>query len=70
MRLYMFDAFVAEGKPEEVATYTFLLLDLLKYKSDKDDAAQAKKEMDLMEKFGNMTFQQLRDMEMGEEGEK
>lgn len=69
MKLYFMDMFVAEDSPVNCAIYTYCVLDALKQKSDMEIKEKAKKEMDLMEKLGNMTFEELRKMEREEDGE-
>lgn len=60
MTLKLFDSFVAEGEPEEIAAYTFIVLEWLQQKSEQREAK-------FLKKFGNMTFEELRRMEMGED---
>ena len=67
MKLNMYDGFVAEGEPGEIAAFTFILLEFLKHKSDKEKEELAQKESVIFKEFGNMTFEELRRMEMGED---
>ena len=66
MTLNIFNSFEASGEPEEIATYTFLVLEWLKYKSNE---RTDQKESEFLRKYGHMTFEELRRMEMGEDME-
>ena len=55
------------GSPADMAYYTVVLLYLMKYKTDKDAEDDARKELELFEKFGNMTFEELLKRERDEE---
>lgn len=69
MKLYMMDCFVAEGDPGEIAVYLCMFLDLLKHKEEKENADRVRKEVNIFERLSNMTFNELRKMEMGEDDE-
>ena len=47
------------GDPTDIAYYTFAVLSMMKFKSDHEAEEVAKKEAELFEKFGNMTFEEL-----------
>lgn len=63
----MGDMFAVTGEPGEVAFYTFVLLRLIKAQSDHDAEDLAKKEIDVLNKLGNMTLEELMKRERDDE---
>ena len=63
MKLKVFDAFVAEGEEAELATYTIMLLDLLKHMKEREDKLDAAREVSAFEKFLNMSFAEMMNLE-------
>ena len=65
MKLTMFDAFVIEGEPTELAFFMSMVLCVLK---DKDESDKKKEVESWMAKYGDKTFDELMRMERdGEE---
>lgn len=58
-KLSMFDIFVAEGTELECAMYTTALLELLRRQDESNKEKAAKHELEMLEKFGSMTFEDL-----------
>lgn len=67
MKLYCMDVFVAEDTPINCAIYTAAMLDIFKQIHKKNSEEEAQKEMDLTEKLGKMSFEELFRQEMGED---
>lgn len=64
MKLNVFNAFVAEGEPADLAMFLFVLICGLQQKTDDDK----KKEVDeWLKKYGDKTFEELMRMERDEE---
>lgn len=61
------DFIKVRGDPTDIAYYTFAVLSMLKFKSDHEAEEVAKKEAELFEKFGNMTFEELMKQEREKE---
>lgn len=59
LELYIGNFIKVCGDPTDIAYYTFAVLSMLKFKSDHEAAEVAKKEAELFEKFGTMTFEEL-----------
>ena len=59
MTLTIGGVFCAEGSPEEISAYAFIMLNLFKKQKETEDAEFAKKEAKLFEKLGTMTFEEL-----------
>ena len=69
MQLKVCGFIVAEGDEPELCTYTAMLIDMMVMVFEKREKDKIRKELDLNELFGNMTFDQLRKMENEEDGE-
>ena len=48
-----------KGDAQELAVYTAMLLWLIKKVTKTEEEKEAQKELELLEKFGNMTFEDL-----------
>jgi len=57
------------GEPDAVALYTFCLLRAMKMQGDHDAEEVAKKEIELLGKFGSMTIEELIKRESNDEDE-
>ena len=53
------DFMKVRGDPTDIAYYTFAVMSMMKFKSDHEAQEVAKREADLLEKFGNMTFEEM-----------
>lgn len=69
MQLKVCGFIVAEGEESELSIYTAMLIDMMVRVFEKREEDKIRKEIDLNELFGKMTFDQLRKMENEEDGE-
>ena len=53
------DSISVKGDAQELAVYTAMLLWLMRCVTKSEEDKAAKKELELLEKFGNMTFEDL-----------
>lgn len=69
MQLKVCGFIVAEGEESELSIYSAMLIDTMVRITEEREKDKIRKELDLKELFGNMTFDQLRKMENEEDGE-
>ena len=65
MKLKAFDAFEAKGNEQELALYTFILMEMINRQAQKDKEDEMKKEMELYDELANMTMEELIKRERG-----
>lgn len=69
MQLKVCGFIIAEGEESELSIYSAMLIDTMVRITEEREKDKIRKELDLKELFGNMTFDQLRKMENEEDGE-
>ena len=67
MKLKAFDAFELEGNEQELALYTFILMEMINRQAQKDKEDEMKKEMELYNELANMTIEELMKREREDE---
>ena len=60
------DSIKVGGEPGDIALYTAILLELIRTHGEEQAAKAARKEMELLEKFGNMSIEDLMKQERDE----
>lgn len=66
MKLTILGFFEAEGEPHELAAYTYCMLEILRMKAEKDKEDEVHKEMNLLDLFKDIPFEELFKHEMEE----
>ena len=61
--------FVVRGEPEMVAMTVYALLEMMRTKHDLEEEKKAKREMEILEKLGGMSMEELLKAERGDTNE-
>ena len=64
MKVTLLGIFEAEGDPAELAAYTFCVLETLQMKAEKEKEDEVHKEMNLLDLFKDIPFEELFKHEM------
>lgn len=67
MTLKVFDAFEAEGEPQELAAFAFVLLEVIHMQDEHERKKAVEKEMELFERFRGMSFEDMMKTETEED---
>lgn len=67
MVVKVMDVIAAEGSELECALFTYALIEIFRHRFEKEEKDKVHMEAELLEKLGNMTFEELWKMERGEE---